>query len=303
MNNHNLSSVKIAVACSGGVDSMCLLDIMTRLIDAKNLWCVHVNHGWLEQANQAQDFLEEYSKQKNINFSLKKFSIGEMKPAENNARQARYDFFMQACRQADIQHIFLGHNLNDQAETVLFRLFRGTNSFGLSGILEQKKLVLGDYGLTVHRPFLNITRAEILNYAHDNLKFFYEDPSNEDLKYHRNLIRHEILPSALKINPQAEKNIVKLSELIKEEHEFFQEIVNNQIQALGDLPWSLESFRSIPRTIQRKVLEKIFCTQIRFTDEFLEAIAQGGFHQINFEKDKFFVIKQKQIFLKSTAID
>ncbi len=299
LSRFELVSKPIAVACSGGVDSFSLLDILRQFVPSENLVCIHLNHGWLESAIQAQELLKNYCQKNNLKFICKQFALGEMVASENTARQARYDFFREACSLENISDLFMGHNLNDQAETVLFRLFRGTNTFGLSGILEQKQLSLSEsHTLTLHRPFLGTARQEISSYASENLNIFYEDPSNEDTKYHRNLIRHNILPTALNINPQAEKNIVKLSELIREEQDYFTDQVSSALASLGDLPWSLEKFRLLPRTIKRKILEKTFCTQIKFTDEFLMAVDLGGFHRINFEKNKFFTIKQKQIHLE-----
>jgi len=300
LSRYELVSKPLAVACSGGVDSLSLLDILRQLVPSEYLVCIHVNHGWLESANQAQELLKNYCQENNLKFICKQFALGEMVASENTARQARYEFFREVCSLEKISNLFMGHNLNDQAETILFRLFRGTNSFGLSGILEQKILSLDDnLSLTLHRPFLGTSRQEISSYARDHLSSFYEDPSNEDTKYHRNLIRHKILPTALDINPQAEKNIVKLAELICEGQEFFKDQVATALDQLGELPWNLEKFRLLPRTIKRKILEKTFCTQIKFTDEFLMAVDLGGFHRINFEKDKFFTIKQKQIHLET----
>lgn len=299
LQHHKLLGKSLAVACSGGVDSLSLLDVLSKLVSSENLICLHLNHGWREDSNQAQELLENYCHKKNIPIITKKFALGEMATNENSARQARYDFFCQFCYQESISDLFLAHNLNDQAETLLFRLFRGTNTLGLSGILEQKKIFTNqNFAITLHRPFLGSTRQEISSYANEHLQTVYEDPSNEDTRYHRNLIRLKIIPEALNINPQAERNITKLSELIREEQDFFIDQVNIAIEGLGDLPWSLEKFRLLPRTIKRKVLEKTFCTQIKFTDQFLDAIDSGAFHRINFEKSKFFTIKQKLIHLE-----
>jgi len=299
LNRYELTKKPFAIACSGGVDSFSLLDILRQLIPSENLVCLHLNHGWLESANTAQELLETYCANNNLELVCKRYRLGEMIPNENTARQARYIFFSEVCQLKKISDLFMGHNLNDQAETVLFRMFRGTNSYGLCGILEQTPFDLElDRILTLHRPLLGTSRQKISDYANDNLTLFYQDPSNEDTKYHRNLIRHNILPIAQRINPQAEKNIVKLAELIYEEQEFLSEQVANAQNTLGALPWSLTIFKNLPRTIKRKVLEKTFCTQIKFTDKFLEAIDIGGFHRINFEKNKFFTVKQKQIHLE-----
>lgn len=283
------------MACSGGIDSLSLLHALIQIHPASKLVCAHVNHGWLKEANQAEELLKNFCKQHKITLLVKSYKQGQLKQDEDSGRNARYDFFMRVCKKVKCQHIFIAHNLNDQAETVLFRLFRGTNTNGLTG-MPQSRTHADE--LIIHRPLLTVARSEIEAYAQDHLENYYQDPSNTDEKYHRNLIRKVLAHDARRINPRAEENIVKLAELISEEQDYWERELEANLKALGDLPWQVAKFKTLPRTLQRKILEKVFTPSIRFTDEFLNAIELGGFHRINFEKNKYFTIKQKQIYLE-----
>ena len=86
--------------------------------------------------------------------------------------------------------------------------------------------------------------------------------------------------------------------MISEEQEYIRIQEMAYRESLGTLPWDLERFRSLPRLIQRKILEQVFTPNIAFCNDFLEAVAKGGFHRINFKQAKFFTIKQKQIHLE-----
>lgn len=284
---------KLAVACSAGIDSLVLLRALQNF--SANLYCLHLDHALRSDSHLAREFLDDYCKSHKIHFIVKELKPGDLQANEKSARDARYAFFIEACLQAGIKDLFLAHNLNDQAETILFRIFRGTNTAGLQGIPSSREL---SPQLTIHRPLLQTPRQVIKEYAHSNQLNFIEDSSNEDIRYSRNRIRKRILPEAEIINAQYLNNIQTLSELINEEQDFFSDCVDEALKKLGDLPWPLEIFKTFKRSIQRKILEKFFTTNISFVNDFLEAITQGGFHRINFSKDKYFTIKQKQIHLE-----
>ncbi len=289
----NHSHTKLAVACSAGIDSLSLLTALQALVP--NLYCLHLDHGLRADSHKAREFLQEYCKAHNIYFIVKELKAGEIKNSEESARAARYDFFKAACHEHNMANLFLAHNLNDQAETILFRIIRGTSTNGLQGIPVTREL--GE-GITIHRPLLKTPRSSIEAYAKTKNLSFIEDSSNEDLKYARNRIRKTIMPEAETINPQCLSNIQTLSELVGEEQEFINSASEDALLQLGDLPWQLDKFRSFPKALQRKILERSFTTNIAFLSDFIDAIKQGGFHRINFTKNKYFTIKQKQIYLE-----
>ncbi len=289
------SNIKLAVACSAGIDSLSLLTALQGL--TTNLYCIHLDHGLRTDSHKAREFLQEYCKTHSIHFIVKEFEVGDIRANEESAREARYAFFKEACQEHGIENLFLAHNLNDQAETILFRIIRGTNTNGIQGIPVTRELL---EGISIHRPLLKTSRKVIEAYAKAKNINYIEDSSNNDLKYSRNRIRKQIMPEAEIINPQYLSNIQTLSELISEEQEFINAAADNAMLELGLLPWKLDQFRILNRTIQRKILERTFTTNITFITVFLEAVVKGGFHRINFMKNKYFAIKQKQIYLEES---
>lgn len=285
---------KLGIACSAGIDSMVLLAAACKVYSKEDIVCLHLDHGLREDSHLAADFIRNYCKEHGIELALKTFEPGEIEASELGARKARYQFFEDAAQEQGLEHILLGHNLNDQAETILFRIIRGTNTAGLQGIPRWR-----EHGsIVIHRPLLDIARIEIVEYAQQNGIDFVEDSSNHKLEFARNRIRHNILPEAVQINPRAIENIVQLSTLVQMEQDYLSLDVETAAENLGPLPWPLELFRTIEPVIQRKLLEHFFTPNIAFVHDFMAAIREGGFHRINFSKGKFFAIKQKMIHLE-----
>jgi tRNA(Ile)-lysidine synthetase-like protein len=289
-----LAHAKIGLACSGGVDSIVLLHAFTQTHPVDKIFVLHLDHGWHNNSKQALDLVKSFCDKNSLKFISHSFAQGEMNKSEDDARKARYEFFENKALEHSLDAIFLAHNLNDNIETILFRLFRGTGTQGLIGIPQSRRT----NSTVLHRPLLNIARKDIEDYALKHQLEFFEDPSNSDRTYARNRIRHNVIPEALMINQQGLSNIEQLSKLIAEEQAYLKSELDSQLKSLGDLPWSLEDFRKLHRVIQRKLLEEKFTPNISFVNEFLELIEQGGFHRINFKKNKFFTIKQKQIHLE-----
>lgn len=289
---NNLSTKKLAIACSAGIDSMVLLSVLQEKKEL-DIVCFHLDHGLRQDSYKAKDFLELYCQKNEIRFLAKTLLAGELADDENSARKARYSFFEKEAKINGIEDILLAHNLNDQAETILFRLARGTNTNGLQGIPQKRKQ--GD--LTIHRPLLNISRKEIEAYQSEKNLEFIEDSSNAKDDYNRNHLRLNVLPQLERINPKYLENLFSISQLVSEEQIYFDNEVSSNLDKLGSMPWSLEELRKLNRTILRKVLEKSFTTNIAFINQFLEAIELGGFHKINFSRDRFFLIKQKELSL------
>jgi tRNA(Ile)-lysidine synthase len=286
---------KIAVACSAGIDSMVLLSLMIELAEASRIVCLHYDHKVREGSDKAVVFLEKFCQAKQIQFIFKERTEAISRASENQLRNLRYKFFEDECKQENIKTIFQAHNLNDNVETFIFRIFRGTNLSGLSSIPLRRSL--GE--IDIIRPLLAITKEQIYDYAQINKIDFIEDYTNKQIKYKRNFIRHKILPLAKKINPRFLFNVQKLIDLKIEEEDFIAQYVKEASQELRTLPIDLEIMRQKPKYIQRKILEDLFTTNIDFVNQFLKAIEEGGFHRINFRKDKFFTIKQKQIHLEN----
>ena len=288
---------KIGIACSAGIDSMSLLAACSKLFEPSFLCCLHYDHALRDDSHLADLFLADYCQRTQIRYHSERNH--QSVKDEDQLRTLRYNFFLKAASKLGLKHILLAHNINDNAETILFRLFRGTNSHGICGIPQKRELSEGS-GIYIHRPWLKLSRDEISSYAQQLDLSYIEDSSNTNTHYARNLIRLEIIPQILKINPQAINNINIFASLIAEQNDYIQETLFTDFDNSQDpeLNWDLETFSQLPRLVQRKLLEKYFCSSIYFTSLFIEAIAKGGFHRINFTKAKYFCIRQKRIRLE-----
>ena len=189
----------VLVGLSGGADSVCLLHFLQYLASEKHfaLAAVHVNHGLRGAAAQAdQTFCEELCKQLAIELFVKKVDAKavaqkyDLSP-EHGARKARYTAYGQVAKKWGATKLALGHHLDDQAETFLLNLLRGTQVQGLAGIPLRRPLCRG---VEIVRPLLCITRAQVEEYLAQNHLSHVTDQTNFDDVYRRNWVRHTLLP-------------------------------------------------------------------------------------------------------------
>jgi tRNA(Ile)-lysidine synthase len=295
----NLEERSITVACSGGLDSMVLLQALSKIYKPEKIFVLHCDHAWHEGSTQISKSLGNYCEGRAFNYISVKFDFTDLKKNEENARDLRFQFFIQKTAELGVQDLFMGHHLDDNVETIIFRLFRGTGVAGLKGIPLEN--LLESSGLTLHRPLLRCEKKELQEFARDFNVTIWEDPSNVSDLYSRNRIRLNIFPEAEKINPKFKNNINRLALLIEEQESYINIQVEYAVKHLGSLPWALESFKNLEKLIQRRLLERFFTANIDFQNDFLEAIQKGGFHRINFSKERFFTIKQKKIYLEVAA--
>ena len=240
---------RLLLAVSGGLDSICLAHYFTQNREAlaiEWLGIAHVHHGLREgTADRDAAFVEAFAKLHGIPFFLKKLDGEALKAAEGsleeNARDARYKALVEiastrsnrncmdpaASRQDDFECIIVtAHHAGDQAETMYMRLRRGTTLAGLRGIQEVRNSTIltssefecMDSGcvasrMTIYRPLLNTTRAELLEYAREHNLTWCEDESNADVKFARNKVRHEWLPQLEQNNAGATKQLCKIAGL------------------------------------------------------------------------------------------
>ena len=194
---------RLLLAVSGGLDSICLAHYFICNKEALGIdWLgiAHVHHGLREgTADRDAKFVEAFAKTHNVPFFLKKLDGDALKKAEGsleeNARDARYKALEEIFNETEDPRlrgddnkgiIVTAHHAGDQAETMYMRIRRGTTLAGLRGIQEVRE--------NIYRPFLNVTREELLAYARENKLEWCEDESNDDVKFARNKIRHEMLP-------------------------------------------------------------------------------------------------------------
>ena len=246
LDKYNLLNTKnnIIVAFSGGYDSMCLLDIMIKLKKDYdfNLIAIHLNHNWRGEESDAEERnCKEFCD--TITFYSEKLSQ-DIPHTETAAREYRYDFFEKCAKKFNSNIILTAHNANDNAETVYYRLTKGTGITGLEGIQENRGIF--------YRPLLNVYRQDIENYCKINNLKPNNDSSNQNTKYERNKIRHEIFPQFKKVIPNIEQILNNLSKSAKEANE----IINNSIKSLEE--YSTEDFINLDSIYQNAVVHRFF---------------------------------------------
>lgn len=249
LNKHNLYNKKLIIGFSGGHDSMCLLDILYKLENTTNIKLIaaHFNHNWRgEESKQEQDVCRKFCEDRNITFYTKTASLN-MKQSEAVARAMRYDFFDKAIKEFNADGLMTAHNKNDNAETVLYRIIKGTGVKGLKGIAEKR-----DY---IYRPLLDITRDEIDSYCADNNLIPNNDSSNENTKYKRNFIRHKLLPLAKEINENAIDSIVSLSKVATDEISIIDEYLEYVKSAvMQDASILTPNYLALSEPVKRRLL-------------------------------------------------
>ncbi|MGH1471152.1 MAG: tRNA lysidine(34) synthetase TilS [Cellvibrionaceae bacterium] len=177
------------VGLSGGVDSVVLLHSLLSLELATPITAVHVNHGLSEKSKDWQKHCETLCEQWNIRLIVENVDVeNQGKGIEDAARQVRYRVLSKHMSQGDV--LLLGHHQDDQAETLLFRLMRGAGPYGLSAMDECRAFSDG----YIARPFLSISKTELLDYANQNNLLWMEDESNRENEFDRNYLRNEVMP-------------------------------------------------------------------------------------------------------------
>lgn len=204
------------VGLSGGADSVCLLHFLRHLAGKKHfsVSAVHVNHNLRGEAAKSDErFCRDLCKKLNVPFLSQKKAVRALAKKldlslEHAARKARYEAFAAAAKKAGATKIALAHHLDDQAETVLLNLLRGTKPEGLCGIPVRRPL---NKTVEIVRPLLCITRAEVEEYIRQNGLEYVTDQTNFDPAFTRNWIRHELLPMLEQKQPQIRQHLAVMS--------------------------------------------------------------------------------------------
>lgn len=182
---------KIAVAVSGGIDSMALVFLIQRWLEQNNLngvelIAITVDHKLRPSSTKEAEHVHNLMQKNNIEHCT--LNWNDKKPHSNlelHARNARYELLTNFCKQKGIEHLLIAHHLQDQAETFMIRLFRGSGIDGLASMQNINEI----NGVKIVRPLLDVTKGELRSYLEKNKIKWVEDESNEDEKYMRNKIR------------------------------------------------------------------------------------------------------------------
>ena len=219
----------ILCAVSGGRDSVCLLDCLWKLGRARDfrVAAAHLNHGMRPTAQRDEDLVRALCAERNIPFYTETVDVYALcavwrLTVEETGRRARYDFLRRTADALAADFIATAHHRDDQAETVLLQLLRGTGPQGLTGIPPVRDGII--------RPLLDTPRAAIDDYIAQNRLPYVTDETNLDTHYARNRLRLDIMPQLLAINPAAVTHITRTADILRAENDLLD------VQAAALLP-------------------------------------------------------------------
>ncbi len=221
--------MRVAVACSGGADSVGLLRALIEQRHALGLVLsvAHLNHGIRGvESDEDEAFVSALASQFDLPLHLRHVdtlstALRDREGLEESARKLRYGWFQELLAGGEADAVVTAHSLDDQAETVLLRLLRGAWTEGLAGIHPVIRPATGRTGLIL-RPFLATTRSEIEAWLAAIGQPWREDSTNTDVAFTRNRLRHELLPMLREYNPAIKKQLAQLSTLARDEEAWWQ---------------------------------------------------------------------------------
>lgn len=231
----------VIVAVSGGPDSLALLDILNRLREEKepefSLYVAHLNHGLRgKSAEEDARFVRQEAKRMGLPCTVGEVDAEAFKKRrglslEDAARRLRYRFLQQLAKRIGAASVALGHNRDDQVETVLLNFLRGTGLSGLSGM--KIKRTMGQEGLLLIRPLLEAGKEEIYSYCRERGLNPRLDETNVSLRYVRNKIRLELLPYLEReYNPGLRQNLIRLSQMVSQDQDYLEGRASERLSQL-----------------------------------------------------------------------
>ena len=298
--NVKMGEKKIIVGCSGGPDSTFLLRVLLETIKnpTENIFICHIN---FKLRGKDSDSDEKFIRETAEALNLKLYSFEQDLSACNSgiqekARDYRIDRFIELSIKENTNYIFLGHNLDDQVETILLNIVRGSNLKGLSGIKKKNTIQKKGKKIIIYRPLINTRKKEIKNLCSENNINFRIDKSNNSNYYSRNLIRNKVLPELEKINPNVTESILSLSNIANKDTEKIK-LSNNEFEGMkidSAKAVIFERFKNIVNSNENYFFGKKHHTMI-------ENILQGKSKSENLpsdiiltQKDGQFILKEKQ---------
>lgn len=247
----------ILVALSGGPDSMCLVNVLSEFAKDFSLRIVAANmdHG-IRGAESVSDsiFTEKVSREMGLEYVHKKENIRKTKKSsmEEVAREKRYAFFKKAALDYKCGIIATGHTLDDQAETILMRIIKGSSIRGLLGIAP----VISADSVRIIRPLINTSKDDILAFLKYEKIPYCIDRTNIDKKILRNRIRHELLPYLESYNPRIKRSLVNMAASISEDMDFI-EAKKNEIGKMS-LTSKIRDLLIQPESVRKEIFKNLY---------------------------------------------
>jgi tRNA(Ile)-lysidine synthase len=249
---------KLVVAVSGGADSTALLDLAHRAAPSLGIELVvaHLDHGWRPASAMDAELVARAAEGRGLALVVEK--LPSPVPTEAAGRSARLALYARAAAAHGAAGVFLGHTADDQSETVITHLLRGSGLEGLAA-MDSEDVVCG---VRLLRPLLAFRRTELRGYCRRRGLAFVDDPTNQDPRFLRNRVRHELLPLLEEISPGATGALARLAELASDERDLVAVLVAGAWPTTVAVDADLlrvdrSAFRRLPTTLQRSVLRRI----------------------------------------------
>ncbi len=269
IDKHNLlaGQSRLVAGISGGPDSVCLFHILVK-IQVKlgfKLYVAHLDHR-LRGADSEADaqYVRQLANDVDIPVVIEQSYVREYQerqhiPLEEAAREVRYSFFSQVAESIGASRVAVGHTADDQVETILMHLVRGTGTRGLRGLQPCTLFQFPEYSITIIRPLLDITRQEVLDYCR-----YYQlkprlDTTNLSLSPLRNRLRHQLIPLLQSYNPRVNEAILRMAEITGDDLSFLDRERNRLWDRVTEkdndtITFDKEAFLDLPLSMQRIIL-------------------------------------------------
>lgn len=245
---------KVILACSGGPDSMFLLNLLIE--NNFDVVVAHVNHKMRQESDDEYIFLEKYCQEKKVIFAGIEYNKGNVKNFQNDARIFRYNFFKTLVLKYKASYLFTAHHGDDLTETILMRLVRGSSLNGYTGF----HLITNKDNYQIVRPLLYMTKKEIEEYDKLNNIPYVIDNSNNTNHYTRNRYRHNILPFLKEEYSNVHLKFLEFSNQLDKQNNYVNKIVDNHLKTMynnNNNILDLSLFNKEDIYIQKCIIQKI----------------------------------------------
>lgn len=240
------------IGFSGGCDSLCMLDLLNEFSKKYGFKVValHLNHNWRgDESLQDEQNCRRFCEKMGIEYISEVLENGER--TETFAREARYNFFIKHAKDYPNSIILTAHTRTDNAETIIYRIIKGTGVKGIQGIPEKRIID----GIPVYRPLLPISRKKIQGYCQSKGLIANTDSSNLDISYKRNYIRHKIMPLFDEINFHAEKSIASLAKIATSQVNIVEEYISLIRKDISEgKRFKTEKFKQLSEDVMKKLI-------------------------------------------------
>lgn len=257
----------VIVGVSGGPDSLALLHLLEGVQKKWNLKlvCAHVDHMFRgEESQEDMQFVLQYCEKHTIICEAKQIDVNEYAKKQQvspqvAARECRYQFYKMVLEKYQARYLALGHHGDDQIETILMRMVRGSTGESLAGIKVKREFHNG----YIIRPMLEMTKEEILSYCKEHQLTPRFDPSNEKTDYTRNRFRKYVLPFLKKENPLVHERFQYFSETFLEDESYLKVLTQQHMNTVlkrkekSVVEMDINRFKSLPLPLQRRGIQLI----------------------------------------------